>query len=686
MTRSILIITFITILLFHVHPPDVYCQIAEIASLVTSILGGAGNGAAIGNAAAAGAGAANAIGNLGALYQLAQTAMQLTGTGVGIANQAAESQWFPVVVEQAAKNHRMMTERLAAFNSGRIVNPLSLGGTDGFGSTVTSYYKTTTESTLPSEYGSKIVITETTEHPKTSKIKLDLTKVDKEDNVEEYEEEEEEDKDKSGSGYKKEEEYEEEINNRVDVDNGENIDGSNENLIKNENKSITNSKSNKSKSKKSEEDSDIDEENIKTIKKLMKILKQSNLKESEFEEIEKQLIKNTNKNKKDDIKITTIPTTTQKSTTSTQKPTTTTEEDYTSEERNESEERRRIIEETKRSLGRRTTILQKMTSLNPKHVTLIKLISTTPLPDSEKIFPIPLSQAIKSDNNKPGEIIENNKFLTTTTIKSQIVEKPHIILVKPESSMYKDPQGGVPIESVKKTPKRIFTATIPINHGNNIKISNSQNEITNHQLPNINYINKNGRVFQQETFKPNPENFTLKQINKNSHIGQSNIINEKNKQSFNNVQNGNFVRFNGATTFNSNSQMPLKTISNVNVPYQQNINNRQPLPYQNNNYNNNQINRLPQNYYNGLNYNKESGKTSSQGYNHQLNVPYNNGYQNQYKPQVNQYQQWTGYTNNYQPNQYYHNYNQINTIPSNNINSYTTNQQNQQREIWRNGR
>jgi hypothetical protein len=56
----------------------------------------AGTGAGLASSgASAGAAGANAIGNIGQLYQLAQAALQLTGTGVGIVNQASESAWFP---------------------------------------------------------------------------------------------------------------------------------------------------------------------------------------------------------------------------------------------------------------------------------------------------------------------------------------------------------------------------------------------------------------------------------------------------------------------------------------------------------------------------------------------------------------------------------------------------------------
>ncbi|EPB79963.1 hypothetical protein ANCCEY_00912 [Ancylostoma ceylanicum] len=86
------------------HPAN--AQFAEIASLATSLLG-SGLGPALGGAAAAGSAAAPGLGALsqiGQLYQLAQGALQLTGTGVGVLNQASEGNWFPAVLEQASKN------------------------------------------------------------------------------------------------------------------------------------------------------------------------------------------------------------------------------------------------------------------------------------------------------------------------------------------------------------------------------------------------------------------------------------------------------------------------------------------------------------------------------------------------------------------------------------------------------
>lgn len=57
------------------------------------------------------------------VYQLAQAALQLTGTGVGIANQASESSWFPVAVESAARMNRDFQDRLLK-NGGAGLGPL----------------------------------------------------------------------------------------------------------------------------------------------------------------------------------------------------------------------------------------------------------------------------------------------------------------------------------------------------------------------------------------------------------------------------------------------------------------------------------------------------------------------------------------------------------------------------------
>uniref|UniRef100_A0A914MHQ9 Candidate secreted effector n=1 Tax=Meloidogyne incognita TaxID=6306 RepID=A0A914MHQ9_MELIC len=138
-------------------------QFGEIASAISSLVaGGAGSGlagglgtglgtglgSAIGTGASAGAGAAGALGNIGQLYQLAQAALQLTGTGVGIANQASESAWFPVVVENAARMNKDFQDRLFnGFGNGQS----SGGGGSGINGGIKSSSKLTTN--IGSEYG-----------------------------------------------------------------------------------------------------------------------------------------------------------------------------------------------------------------------------------------------------------------------------------------------------------------------------------------------------------------------------------------------------------------------------------------------------------------------------------------------------------------------------------------------------
>uniref|UniRef100_A0A1I7XVF6 DM5 domain-containing protein n=1 Tax=Heterorhabditis bacteriophora TaxID=37862 RepID=A0A1I7XVF6_HETBA len=106
------------LLLFLIFYPTLsHAQFAEIASLATSLLGSglggalggapalAGLGASAGSAASQGGGA---LAQIGQLYQLAQGALQLTGTGVGVLNQASEGNWFPAALEQAAKNSKAL--------------------------------------------------------------------------------------------------------------------------------------------------------------------------------------------------------------------------------------------------------------------------------------------------------------------------------------------------------------------------------------------------------------------------------------------------------------------------------------------------------------------------------------------------------------------------------------------------
>nr|CRZ23524.1 Bm9270 [Brugia malayi] len=70
-------------------------QYGEIASLIGDSL----TPGLFGSAASGLAGAAS-------VYQIAQGALQLTGTDVGILNQAAEGKWFNKVVEEARNANR----------------------------------------------------------------------------------------------------------------------------------------------------------------------------------------------------------------------------------------------------------------------------------------------------------------------------------------------------------------------------------------------------------------------------------------------------------------------------------------------------------------------------------------------------------------------------------------------------
>uniref|UniRef100_A0AC35UHG9 G_PROTEIN_RECEP_F1_2 domain-containing protein n=1 Tax=Rhabditophanes sp. KR3021 TaxID=114890 RepID=A0AC35UHG9_9BILA len=251
-------------------------QISEIAGLVTSILGG---GSGLGSAVSAGAGAANGLGGgLSAIYQLAQTAMQLTGTGVNIANTASESQWFPILVEENSKNQKMLQERLYGVQLG--TSTKSPDGTGNVYGRITIAPRTTTEKILPEEYGSKLEILKvTTEDPdvesgseenKSKPTEEETT--DGEDNIETTTDSVTDNEDLDEFGEKKIKGTKIEFNHETDVTKTD------------------------SKNKKGIADYEEDGEETEskksvapTLKKLMKILKESNLKEDEFMEIAKQL-------------------------------------------------------------------------------------------------------------------------------------------------------------------------------------------------------------------------------------------------------------------------------------------------------------------------------------------------------------------------------------------------------------
>uniref|UniRef100_A0A914YHR7 Uncharacterized protein n=1 Tax=Panagrolaimus superbus TaxID=310955 RepID=A0A914YHR7_9BILA len=81
------------------------------------------------------------------VYQLAQTALSLTGTGVGILNQASESSWFPAAVEHAVKNNRDFQEKLLATNGAAGGGSGVLGGLSGLAG------MTSSSKTIGKEYG-----------------------------------------------------------------------------------------------------------------------------------------------------------------------------------------------------------------------------------------------------------------------------------------------------------------------------------------------------------------------------------------------------------------------------------------------------------------------------------------------------------------------------------------------------
>ncbi|KHN86920.1 hypothetical protein Tcan_15101 [Toxocara canis] len=99
-------------------------QIGEIASLVSGLV-------APQLLSSAGTGAAGALGNIGTLYQIAQSALQLTGTGVGIMNQASESKWFTMAAENALNSQRDIQDKL--LTAGARPDQLSLLGTNSNG-------------------------------------------------------------------------------------------------------------------------------------------------------------------------------------------------------------------------------------------------------------------------------------------------------------------------------------------------------------------------------------------------------------------------------------------------------------------------------------------------------------------------------------------------------------------------
>ncbi|VDM98989.1 unnamed protein product [Thelazia callipaeda] len=94
---NILLIAFILLFLAQ----QVKGQIAEIASLSSGLAG---------SALGAAGGASSLLNSLLTLYQIAQGALHLTGTSVGILNQASEGRWFNSMLEEAVNTKRKFEE------------------------------------------------------------------------------------------------------------------------------------------------------------------------------------------------------------------------------------------------------------------------------------------------------------------------------------------------------------------------------------------------------------------------------------------------------------------------------------------------------------------------------------------------------------------------------------------------
>uniref|UniRef100_A0A915PDN4 Uncharacterized protein n=1 Tax=Setaria digitata TaxID=48799 RepID=A0A915PDN4_9BILA len=83
-------------------------QYGELASLI----GGSLAPGILGNVP----GVSGLLGNIATLYQIAQGALQLTGTGVGILNQASEGKWFNTMLEETRNANREFQERRLSGN------------------------------------------------------------------------------------------------------------------------------------------------------------------------------------------------------------------------------------------------------------------------------------------------------------------------------------------------------------------------------------------------------------------------------------------------------------------------------------------------------------------------------------------------------------------------------------------
>uniref|UniRef100_A0AC34EZE4 Uncharacterized protein n=1 Tax=Panagrolaimus sp. ES5 TaxID=591445 RepID=A0AC34EZE4_9BILA len=113
------------------------------------------------------------------VYQLAQTALSLTGTGVGILNQASESSWFPAAVEQAVKNNRDFQEKLLATNGGAGGGGAGLTGLSGLAG------MTSGSKTIGKEYGKNFETEDGSEEAETKSPSLEkeLKELEKEEKI-----------------------------------------------------------------------------------------------------------------------------------------------------------------------------------------------------------------------------------------------------------------------------------------------------------------------------------------------------------------------------------------------------------------------------------------------------------------------------------------------------------------------
>ncbi|VDK68680.1 unnamed protein product [Onchocerca ochengi] len=89
---------------------------SELASLIGGTAGALAPNLLAGAAAANSGPVSSLLSDIGTLYQLAQGALQLTGTGVNIINQASEGKWFNAAIKEARQTNRELQERMLTGN------------------------------------------------------------------------------------------------------------------------------------------------------------------------------------------------------------------------------------------------------------------------------------------------------------------------------------------------------------------------------------------------------------------------------------------------------------------------------------------------------------------------------------------------------------------------------------------